>query len=572
MKRQFCLLMCVLVVGVGCGSDEEGWQFLDREVVNIEDTTANVESNGQAGEGEEPVRDVPGIEDFERPESAEPSVAPVACDSELSVYSVPSVIEGRMRSGRGEVDEVPCSTSAGLERRYQIAIEEPTDVRIWADYHTTEFSPVLLLQSGCGDETTDVFCSSPLSSHPGDANANIQARLEPGVYTLTIDERNNLGFGEGGGFKIFVERAEIASNGTCEQAEPLAPGDLPEISNPLGGGTGALTGCFPGNNLTHFWKVRMPARSSARVRAEYLNDEISQGPWIRVREACEEFCEGPYGSGWVSIANTADVAADYVVSVADSREEAFRVWVEGFIPLARNSMCESATRLERDDWVRGNPIEGSEHAPLCGGDPVRQLYYEVEVPPNHRLLTHVDGVGMVAYESCEVRECLYNPVNTSGATQSYILAAGSRSEDPFQFNPSVVELAENSSCADATPLEIGGREWGYMGAGGDSRGDCELVFAEGFTHWYSATIPPNTAYELRVERVEGANLNVEVIEGGCAGTCADQWDSYFHGPTDPIVPLENDGTEPRQVMIAVTPDGQSSGLRNGYFFLQMVER
>jgi hypothetical protein len=181
-----------------------------------------------------------------------------------------------------------------------------------------------------------------------------------------------------------------------------------------------------------------------------------------------------------------------------------------------------------------------------------------------------DHGGVAAYNSCADRTCLDNPVNTSNRSRDYVLAAGNSTGDPYRFTPRVVEVADNSTCSGARRLELGQREWGYGGTGGENRGSCSLVFAEGFTLWYSATIPAGTTYELQVERMEGPDINVEVLDAGCAGFCSESWDAYFHAGMDPVVPIVNDTNGPRDVMIAITPDG-AFARPPGYFSMTLVE-
>ncbi len=550
---------------VGCGrTDGEGWDLGDQPIViwTIPRPREEPPEDMEPVPAEQP--DDPAVQLPPTPVGAaptEPSVSPVACEADFPVLTAPGTYAGTLAAGRGELADTPCAMSPGKEQRLRLYVPRRMEVEISMKYRETEFSPALLLQTGCGANTADAHCSSPLYSHPEDMSAHIRAVLDAGTYTLLVDERSLFDRGEGGRFVVHVDEVDLDLNATCAAPDRLYPDNIGTIATPDRGTSGDLRTCFPSARSLNFWTIQVSPGQSWRVRAVYFDPEISQGPFLHVERSCSGTCGGPWGDGAVSIANETDQVLDYVVGVSDHRGEPYRVFAERITELAANSSCQMAERLQSGQTVVGDPLQGGAHAPLCGSDPKRQLYYRVDVPPQHRLVADVTNANVGVQSHCGADQCVQDPVNRTGRLQSYIITAADWSgrEEEFQLTPHVVPLATNSTCFAPTALALGTAVRGSLLNGGDPAGSCDLVHSVGFTLWYEVTLPALSTIDVQARSdIEYPSIALEAMDGACGGSCLALHDPYFHGGANAYLQLRNDDATPRVVSLAVTSQGPSA--------------
>ena len=555
MRILVLVLMCVLS---GCvGEQDDGWELGDELIViwtiprpgeePVEEPQPDVVEPDEPDRPIDPLLDVPH----------EPSVSPVACDANYRSVTVPGTIEGALIRGRGQLHEVPCATAAGAEQRFRVEVPRRMGVEIWLSYRETQFPPVLLLQAGCGEDTADLYCSSPLQSHPDPYSAHIRAELDAGTYTLIVDERNLLDYGEGGAFVVHVDESELGYNAMCENADSLWPDSIGQVFEPNLGSTGDLRGCSPTGTSRHFWTVQVPPGQGYRVVAQYDDPHPSQGPHIVAARSCYGACDQVSGYGMLNLGNDTDAPIEFVIGVDDSRGLSYAVWVAATERLSSNLTCESAAMVTTGQTVRGDLLTGSMPAPFCGSDDARQLHYQIDLPPQHRLVTET-SVPLGLSLGCEAGICLDRAVNQTDRTQTYTLAVGDwwGETGHFEFTPYVLPMAQNSTCAMATAIEPSGASiFGDLVSGGEPVAGCGLVHGLGFTLWYTLQIEPMTTVVVEVVADEQfASIGLEAVDSECGGACIGVHDPYLNGPGPARVELTNDQTTRKTVKLAVTSD------------------
>lgn len=577
------LMMLAAMTAFACGAPEEdGWEFDDEPIViwTIPRPGEEPQNNTVAEPPVDPANNrpvepvMPGNnananntpDDPVQPRDPnlpgrEPSAAPIACEVEYRGITAPGVIEGGLLRGRGDVDEVPCSTAAGVEQRFTIDVPRRMGVEIWTTYTETEFSPVLLLQSGCGEATVDLQCSGPLAPHPGLYSGHIRTVLEPGKYTLLVDERDNSGFGGGGRFEIHVDEFDVAHNGMCEAAETLYP-DTTGVVSEFNGSTGDLRSCFGNGQSRRFYRINVGARSSVRVDAHYIDPppNTSQGPSVEIRESCYDTCDGASDYDGVSIANESDEMRSYIVSTTGRDGLPYEVMMTRWESIHDNASCQDAMVLAAGQTVFGDLINGSAHQPICGSNESRQLFYSVEVPPYHRLIPEHDIGTLRVSQGCSADQCIASqPINETGVTQRYTIRMGDWNGRDAQFGltPHVVPIADNSTCFAPRTVGVGESVVGDLVAGGEATGTCGLILNNGFTLWYEVEIPASTAVRIKATPISGDQhpyMGMHITEPTCGGACLDYFEPYLNGPGSATVEVSNDEPSPKTVFVAVASE------------------
>ena len=558
VRSEAVILSCLVLASCAQDAEPAPWTT-DEEIIiwtddyrddPTPDPQADVIAPDDPAVIDDPVDPVDG--EFTYP--SQPTVAPVLCDADYPVLEVPGKLAGSLPPGQGMVAELPCTDAIGEEERIRLEVPRRMGVEIYLSYEQTEFSPALLLQQGCGDDTVDLQCSAPLRFHPDPYSAHIRTVLDAGSYTLVVDERDLRDFGGGGRFVVHAEEYDLEVNALCEHAERLYPDNI-GYGVPSGGSTDDVRGCWSGASSRQYWTMHVAAGASVGIRAAYDDADIEDAPYLSVTNSCHTDCESVYGEGALSIANDSDEGRDFIVAVSDHREASYRVWMDSWELLADHAVCENAQPLPAGVTTPGDLMQGSPHAALCGHNDTRMLHYSVDVPPQHRLIAHAVDANVGVQQRCGADECLHNPVNLTDQDRTYIVTVGNLWNDGRQFHVTadVVPLATNSTCGTAQPLAIGEVATGSLLQGGDLQGACSFVHGAGYALWYRVDIPPMSAVQVDVRGdSEFPNLSAGAIQGACDGACAAVHDPYLDGPTSPRLTLDNPSTETMSILVNVT--------------------
>ena len=361
-----------------------------------------------------------------------------------------------MDAGLGQVEDQGCGRAMGKEKAYTLYIDQPRTVRIWTSWENEEtaFSPILTLKQGCDINDDALYCSSPLQSKPDRRfNGWIQARLEPGYYTLTIDVRSNDARPAGGAFAIHVEEANVSNQALCEDAQPINNLETITANFNLDGTTSSKQGCFPQVTQMHYYRIGVPARSTLSVESSFTNEDSAPEVYINTQCAPSPNAQCPMGSanpgqnGKTGLGNQTDDTQTMIIAVSGrlNREYSIRPILQ---PLEDNASCAQATPIESGMTLVDQSFDRAGRPEAqCNGNIRRSLYYSVAVPPNHRLYT--SGAPLDIQRQCGAQECVQDTMNDSGRTQNWILRASEYNNQSFDLSVLTVPQADNARCEQA---------------------------------------------------------------------------------------------------------------------------
>jgi hypothetical protein len=601
------LIAAILVLlAAGCSSPDgepsDDWSLEDRADAADVDARADVGADADVQPRSDARRDpdVPPQVDIgldsgvDAPVDA--AVDAQGCGDVRARLVVGESASGTLGRGRGAVDETSCASAIGEEHTYALEVPERTAVRVWTAWENdeTQFSPVLTLLDGCEGQQ-ELACSDPLARKPDGLNGLIRTTLDAGTYRLRVDERSNLGFGEGGAYVVHTEAIELAENSMCAGAELLQAGQDPLLVTDADQSTfGATSACFDTLNFARFYAVDVPPEHTAHARTAHTNSEYA--PWVAMATSCEaEDCALSSGLGLASLSNTSDETARFLIVVRNSRQLDYEIEVD-VDPMLPNAWCEQAIELTSGGQLE--PVDWSgalANARLCNGDRRNKLFYTVDVPPNHRLFTYGGadapyGPPVRVQESCDASTCVQRRyVNEQASGQEVVIVANSDGIGTSELGVEAIELDDHAQCTSPRLVNIGETVSDEnIRRGGELYNPCNLVASPGnvYTLYYRVDIPLGQgAVTIRAQAADSDNLSASLQafaldDAALCGaapdpTCVAVDDSYFRPTPDAEITIDasfGGGRNPAPALIAVTMSPGLGPLADGGHFDFVVEQ
>jgi hypothetical protein len=196
------------------------------------------------------------------------------------------------------------------------------------------------------------------------------------------------------------------------------------------------------------------------------------------------------------------------------------------VPPADNATCETARPLPLPATLIVDPLAGGAH-PRCPGNgnpgqPHGPVYVDVELPPQHALLSQTDArLLTVASAGCEMDVCDWSSSGivawNEGDTPTPLMV-GLMPDAPTEVMLEAVPIPTNTTCLSATPLTVESglaRALGAFSLNATSA-SCEDADFLQAAFFYAVEIPPGG--EALAEGNEGTL--VFAFEGTCQSNCA----------------------------------------------------
>lgn len=468
------------------------------------------------------------------------------CPATNKTVTVPTTIRDTIASGIGQVEDQGCGRAMGKEKAYTLYIDRPRNVRIWTTWENEEtaFSPVLTLKQGCDITDEALYCSAPLQSKPDRRfNGWIQAKLEPGYYTLTIDVRSNDAQPVGGPFAIHLEDATLANQALCEDAQQINNLETITAKFNLDGTTSSKQSCFPQITQMHYYRIDVPARSTLSVESSFVNEDGAPSVYINTQCSASPNAQCPMGSrapgqnGKTGLGNQTDATQTMIIAVSGrlNREYTIRPILQ---PLEDNVACgqaipiESGTTLADQDFERAGVPEAQ-----CNGNIRRSLYYSVEVPAFHRLYT--SGAVLDIQRSCEAQTCIQDTFNNLPVSENWILRASENNNQSFDLSVLTVPQADNALCD--FPVELSHNSTlrnQDIRQGMPHTGVCQLVMPAMVRYYTLPFIIGEEPWRSKIRVIphdpNNYTASIEILNGFSAPSCRDATcvrvdDAYFRG-------------------------------------------
>jgi len=544
-----------------------------------------------------PPDDVPSPTDAPAPPDdlpAPPVDVPVSsCGVPLQrALSLPADRAMGTTSGAGRLTAM-CAQSGGPEHVYPLRVAARTGVQLAV---TAPFDSVLSIRRVCADPTSEVACNDDV---PGGNNAYLRQVLDPGDYTVLVDQFGGT-TGTGGAYSLDVRSYSPAPNAECAAGAPLAAG-APVMGDTTSGGA-AGTACLGGSwGPQLFYTVRVPAGQRAVVSAT-PSGAPAWSAVVRARSGCTATtCLAAATSpmaGAASVArydNRTASPVDLAVSVASTSGTtggAFSLAVafEAAPAAPGNAACAAARALTDGVAVTG---EDASLASARLGDicvPEAQgaaLFYRVSVPARATALVTATPRGgwnpvVRALDACDSRACVASS-NTAGADQGetltwanpgatardILVAVGS--QDPsnggrFDVTATIIPAPANVTCAAATTVANGARlaNQNAAAASDNATGAC-LPGATGTALWYRAVVPAGQTLSARATPLGAMDAVVRVLPACGATSCLASANVGAARAAESGV-YTNNGAADQAVLLAV---GGATNATNGLFDLEV---
>jgi len=226
-----------------------------------------------------------------------------------------------------------------------------------------------------------------------------------------------------------------------------------------------------------------------------------------------------------------------------------------------NASCETPYQLSSGERVR-QTLEGIQPTENCLGWEMRQRYFEVTVPPNHRGWIDSD---MVIYRHAQIgpdgpiqcsgfsqdHQCWSDYVNQTEHPITYLVAATEYQErvgEDFTIAFEAVPIEPNSSCEQRLRITHGQSHiWDVRGGWDTSYNPCHIIERHD-AFYFHLEFPPNvtrlSVTVLPVDQTSGILPSIQVVEDMIAqyypqcgrsdfavenGECIATDDAYFRG-------------------------------------------
>ena len=494
----------------------------------------------------------------------------------------------------GGAQSTACLPAAGGQLFYRVDV--PPNQRATVTTTTTRpFDVAVRLLNSCG-------APGCLSSSQGAAAQVLTFdNRTPGVQSIVVSV-SAANSGSNGTFDIQADLGPIPSsnNITCSAATPLVVNGMPVTGEVIDTGGAPLASCLPGQaGRVRYYSVVVPGRGAVTVTAGPLNFDLG----LRVFSSCAATACAEFGDATTGVApeslrltNSSFSPQTFIVVVSSlfiGTGGTFGIGAVTSTPSpANNAFCDTPTALPPGVAVAGELA-------LTGGMPLTNLclptqsgyvrYYSVAVPPGNTLQAIVSpgalnglDVGARVLTSCAAATCAASSDspglapevtvvnNTSAATQTFLIAAGSVNTNPtgannFSVLANVAPSAPNATCPGATLMSVGQTLMGESLSGGGAPSTACLPAVTGLTRYYQVVAGPGERLAITVIPAN-FDASLRVFDSCAALTCAASADAS-PGVAPETVSLQNDTATAKVWFISVSAPATVS---NGTYALRVV--
>lgn len=251
---------------------------------------------------------------------------------------------------------------------YAVTVPARSVIAVRAEARTLPATLSLYSATTC-QPPADGSCTYLDSTNPGEplTLANAEDAPRRAVFAVQADAG-----AAAPQFDLVVTRDDVATNATCDRAQPIALGEtVTDVSTALGAQKDPAR-CSVQRSL--FYRVTVPPRSRL---IPHVTADAPIYAYI-LGTTCDEI-DGCYGDD--TFTNPTDAPTDVLVQVTQV------TWAEGTFSLslsaeavAPNSVCEAPTPLPLDVVVTGDGVQGGPTGNCAACFSRFGLYYAVEVP------------------------------------------------------------------------------------------------------------------------------------------------------------------------------------------------